>query len=193
MNFEQLLTRNRSYRRFDQAHRLDEDTLVGLVRLTTLCPSTANRQPLKYAVSWQPERNALIFPHLRWAAALADWPGPAEGRRPAGYILILGDTRIANPFRWDDAIVAHTMLLAAAEKGLGGCIIGSIDRDRLRAALAIPAHLEILLVLAIGKPAETVVLEPGHSPDERPYWRDEQDVHHVPKRGLEEVLLRQWA
>lgn len=189
MTVEELLTGNRSYRRFDESHSFDEKTLVGLVDLVRLCPSAANRQPLKFMISWTPGDNAKIFPHLRWAAALTDWEGPAEGERPTGYVVILGDTRIFSTVRWDDAIVAQSMLLGAVEQGLGGCMIGSIDRDSLRAALDIPQHLDILLILALGKPAETIVLEHGTPPDDTPYWRDADGVHHVPKRSTDEVLL----
>ncbi|MFH1924128.1 MAG: nitroreductase family protein [Planctomycetota bacterium] len=190
MTLKELLAANRSYRRFHQDRPLDEKTLVGLVELTRLCPSAANRQPLKYVISWEPERNAEIFQHLRWAAALTEWPGPAEGERPAGYVVILGDTRITKNFFSDDGIVAQSMLLGAAEQGLGGCMIGSIDREGLRDTLKIPEHFEILLVLALGRPQEKVVLEFDQRPDETPYWRDSDDVHHVPKRPLEELLVR---
>ena len=190
MTLKQLLTNNRSYRRFHEDQPLDEKTLVGLVELTRLCPSAANRQPLKYLISWETEQNARIFPHLRWAAALAPWPGPAEGERPTGYVVILGDKRVAANFFCDHGIVAQSMLLGAAEQGLGGCMIGSIDRDGLRQTLAIPEHFEILLVLALGRPRETVVLEMDTSPDQVPYWRDSDGIHHVPKRPLEEILVR---
>jgi nitroreductase len=189
MTFTELLRRNRSYRRFHQDQAVDEATLRELVDVTRLCPSAANRQPLKYVTSSTPDRNARIFAHVRWAAALTDWPGPAEGERPSAYIVILGDTRIATNFHCDHGIVAQSMLLAAAERGLGGCIIGSIDRPKLRETLAVPDHLEILLVLALGSPAETVVLEMDKTPDDVPYWRDDQGVHHVPKRSLDEVLI----
>jgi nitroreductase len=189
MMLRELLLHSRSYRRFHQEHLLDERLLVDLVELTRLCPSAANRQPLRYLVSWQPEQNARIFPHLRWAAALADWPGPAEGERPTGYVVIFGDTTISRQLDWDSAIAAQTIVLGAVEQGLGGCMIGSIDRDRLRATLDIPQHLEILLAVALGKPAERVVLEDGVSPEGRPYWRDSQSVHHVPKRRLADLLL----
>ena len=190
MALRDLLTRNRSYRRFHEDRPLDEQTLRGLVELTCLCPSAANRQPLKYLICWEPERNARVFAHLRWAGALADWPGPAEGERPTGYVVILGDMDVATHFNVDPGIVAQSMLLGAAEQGLGGCMVGSIDRDGLRKALGIHERLAITLVVALGHPKETVVLEPGRSPDEIPYWRDRDGVHHVPKRPLEEVLLR---
>jgi nitroreductase len=189
VSLSDLVQRNRSYRRFDESRPVGRATLINFVDLVRYCPSAANRQPLKFMISWRAEENAQIFPHLRWAAALPDWPGPAEGERPTGYVVILGDTSLSKQVRWDDAITAQMILLAAVERGLGGCIVGSIDRDGLRSALQIPDHLEILLVVALGTPAETVVLHHGQSPDERPYWRDEAGVHHVPKRGLDEVLV----
>lgn len=189
MTLRNLVERSRSYRRFDESRPIDRETLVELVDLARHTPSAANRQPLKYMIAWRPADNQRVFPHLRWATALTDWPGPAEGQRPAGYVMILGDTTISRQVRWDDAIAAQTILLAATERALGGCMVGLIDRDGLRAALRIPQHLEILLVVALGTPAETVILHDGAPPDERPYWRDEAGAHHVPKRGLAEVLL----
>ena len=190
MTVRDLLVRSRSFRRFREDRPIDDSLLRELVDLARLCPSAANRQPLKYLISCDPERNALIFGHLRWAAALKDWPGPAERERPAGYILILGDTRIARDFHCDHGIAAQSILLAAVERGLGGCIVGSIDREGLRHRLNIPGFLDILLVLALGTPGETVVLEDGRSPDDVPYWRDHQGVHHVPKRPLDQVLVQ---
>ena len=189
MTLQDLLRANRSYRRFEPDHLLDEKTLVELVELTRLCPSAANRQPLKYVVSWRPEQNARIFPHLRWAAALTGWAGPGEGERPAAYIVILGDTEISRKIDWDVGIVAQSMLLAAAERGLGGCMIGSLDHQALRREMNIPDRFEINLVIALGKPTETVVLEDA-APDQVPYWRDADGIHHVPKRPLDEILLR---
>jgi nitroreductase len=189
MNIRDLLARNRSFRRYDEQYRLQRSMLVDLVGLSRLCASSANRQPLRYLIACAPEETAKVFPHLRWAAALLGWPGPAEGERPAAYIIILGDTRIARNFDFDAGIAAQSMLLAAAEQGLGGCMVGSIDRDGLRAALRIPREYEIVLAVALGKPCETVVLEDAKSPDEVAYWRDAAGVHHVPKRPLGELLV----
>ena len=189
MSIRELLTRNRSYRRYDEQHRLDRSMLVELVGLGRLCASSANRQPLRYLIACASEETALVFPHLRWAGALAGWAGPAEGERPAAYIIILGDTRIARHFEFDAGIAAQSMLLAAAEQGLGGCMVGSIDREALRAALRIPREYEIVLAVALGKPGETVVLEDAKSATDVVYWRDATGVHHVPKRPLGELLV----
>jgi len=186
---KELVLKNRSYRRFDQNHKIDEQNLVELVELARLTPSTANLQPLKYLLSSEPDRNALIFKWLGWAGYLKDWPGPIEGEKPSAYVIILRDTSISKMEICDHGIAAHTILLGAVEKGLGGCIIGNLNRKELAADLEIPEHLEILLVLALGMPVEEVKLDGVGANGSMEYWRDEQDVHHVPKRTLQEILL----
>ena len=189
MNITELLKKNRSFRRFHEDRRLDRKTLVNLIKLSRLCPSAANRQPLKFLPVCSAEQTAEIFPHLLWAGALKDWPGPAEGERPAAYIVILGDTEITKNFNVDPGIVAQSMLLSAVEQGLGGCMIGSIDREGLRRTLNIPDRFAIVLVVALGYPKETVVLEDSKDAKDIDYWRDAEGVHHVPKRPLEELLV----
>jgi nitroreductase len=151
--------------------------------------SGANLQPLKYILSCDPSKNADIFSCLAWAGYLKDWPGPAEGERPAAYIVVLGDTSISESAGCDHGIAAQTILLGAREKGLAGCMLGSIDRNALRDSLNIPSQLKILLVLAIGKPREQVVLEIIGSDNSIRYWRDNEGIHHVPKRKLEDIIV----
>jgi nitroreductase len=184
-----IVLKSRTYRRYLQGEPISAETLRGWVELGRLSASGANNQPLKYMISCTPERNALIFPHLAWAGYLTDWAGPAEGERPSAYIIILGDTEISKGFGVDHGIAAQSIMLGAAEQGIGGCMIGSIKRDALREALSIPERYEILLVLALGKPNETVVLETAGPDGDIKYWRDADGVHHVPKRPAEEILL----
>lgn len=189
MSIKELVTKNRSYRRFHQDVSVELETLKQLVDLARLSASGANKQPLKYILSCDDEKNALIFPQLVWAGYLTDWPGPFEGERPSGYIIILGDKNISNSFGIDHGIAAQSILLGATERGLGGCIIASIRKDNLRQALEIPEQYEILLVLALGEPKETVEIEAVGSDEDIKYWRDEEGTHHVPKRSLEEVII----
>lgn len=184
-----LVIRNRSCRRFDEQHIVERTTLEQLVDLARLSPSAANLQPLKYILACDPQTNARIFPHLAWAGYLKDWPGPAEGQRPAAYIVVLGDTQITRNVGCDHGIAAQTILLGATEQGLAGCMIGLIAREKLRADLHIPAQYEILLVIALGKRREQAVIEQAADPENIKYWRDEDDIHHVPKRSLAEVIL----
>jgi nitroreductase len=184
-----LITKNRSYRRFFQQVPIEYDTLRELIDLARLSPSAANLQPLKYIISADSETNALIFPTLAWAGYLKDWPGPAEGERPAAYIIILGDNHLTKSVDCDHGIAAQTIMLAATEKGLGGCILGAVNRPRLRELLNIPEQYEILLVLALGKPKEKIVIEQVGPDAKIEYWRDKNGTHHVPKRPLEDIII----
>ena len=189
MTLKELVLKNRSYRRFHQEVPVEHQTLRELVDLARTSASGANKQPLKYILSCEPEKNAAIFPQLGWAAYLKDWPGPAEGERPSGYIVILGDKFIKESFGPDPGIAAQSILLGATERGLGGCIIATIRKEKLRQALSIPEQYEVLFVLALGVPKETVVIEAVQPDGDIKYWRDEQGVHHVPKRSLDEIIL----
>lgn len=184
-----LISKNRSYRRFYEEVDIKLETLRELVDLARLSALARNAQPLKYILSCQPQKNSLIFPHLAWAGYLTDWPGPCEGERPSAYIIILGDTEISQSSGCDHGIAAQSILLGATEEGLGGCMIASIKRQGLRQALEIPPRYEILLVLALGKPKETVVIETVGPGGDTKYWRDSKGVHHVPKRALDDIII----
>ncbi len=191
MDITELIKKNRSYRRFHQEAPVDLRTLEQLVDLARLSPSGANLQPLKYILSCEAGKNEAVFPHLRWAGYLEDWPGPPEGERPSAYIIILGDKAISESFGCDYGIAAQSIMLGAAYRGLGGCMIGSIQRENLRRILNISDNFEILLVIALGKPKETVRIEALGSDGDIRYWRDDQGVHHVPKRSLDEIILHE--
>lgn len=189
MIFRDLVEKSRSCRRFDEKTSIGENLLIELVRIARLTPSAGNLQPLKYILSSTMEKNALIFPHLRWAGYLSDWDGPVEGERPTAYIILLGDTRISKNFGCDHGIVAQTIILGAVEKGIAGCMFGSIDRPALRSALNIPEHFEVLLVIALGLPKEKIVIENVGENGDIKYWRDKDGVHHVPKRIIEDLIV----
>jgi nitroreductase len=190
---EELVTKTRSYRRYVASEPIPMETMEWLVKLARFSPSGSNRQPLKFILSCDPETNAAIFPHTRWAGFLTDWGGPAEGERPAAYVVILHDTEIRQAGGVDHGIAAQSMVLGAMERGIGGCMIGSIDRPKLRLALDIPERYDILLIVALGVPAEKVVLEDVGPDGSIKYYRDEVDVHHVPKRTLDELILAQYG
>lgn len=184
-----LILKNRSYRRFDQSKVVDKVLLRDLVDLARISPSAANLQPLKYILTNDAEVNKKIFPTLSWAGYLRNWSGPDEGERPAAYITVLGDTAIKKTINCDHGIAIQSVLLGAVEKDLGGCVIASINRDELREVLSIPERFEILLVIALGVPKEEVKLELVGRDGSIEYWRDKNEIHHVPKRTLDEIIL----
>lgn len=189
MDFKELVRKNRSFRRFDESFKIEKQTLKDLIDLARLTPSSKNLQLVRYVISCDKERNSRIFPHLGWARYIPNWEGPEEGERPTAYIIILGDTTIKAAPNYGYGIAAQTIMLGAVEKGLGGCMIRTIDTYHLRLELAIPDRYEILMMLALGKPAEKVVIEPLDEAGHVAYWRDEEGVHHVPKRSLDDIIL----
>jgi nitroreductase len=188
MALRDLVLKTRSYRRFYQ-DAVDLDTLRELVDLARLSASGSNRQALKYILSCDAATNARIYPCTRWAAYLKDWSGPIDGERPTAYIVLVGDTEVSKSFGCDHGIAAQSIMLGATERGLGGCMIGSVDRAALHAQLSIPDRYEILLILALGRPKEEVVLEAVGPDGDTKYYRDDQSVHHVPKRALDDLIL----
>lgn len=187
--FKDIICKNRSYRRFYEDHVIDDSALRELVDLARLSPSGSNLQPLKFILSSTREKNELIFPHLGWAGYLRDWPGPIPGERPSGYIVVLGDKDISKSFDRDLGIASQSILLGAVECGLGGCMLGNVKRNDLALALKVPEQYEILLVIALGKPKENVIIETVGPEGDVKYWRDTDGNHHVPKRKLEDLII----
>lgn len=185
---KELLMKNRSYRRFYQNVRISEDELRELVALTSYCASGRNAQALRYRMVTDERVCEQVFHTLAWAGYLKDWPGPEEGERPSAYLIQLLDTAIEENCLCDDGIQAQTIMLGTVEKGYGGCIIKAFKNDVLREVLSLPDNLRIMYVLALGKPKETVVLEPMKGGDIR-YWREADGSHHVPKRPLSELIV----
>ncbi len=185
----ELIRKNRSYRRFYQNIPIKREDLLIFIDNARLSPSARNQQALKYIISNEAEKNAIIFPSLAWAGYLPEWDGPEEGERPSAYIIMLGDTTLSNNYFWDHGIAVQSILLSAVEKGYGGCIIASVKKEKLKRDLNIPDEFEVIQVIALGKPKESVVLEEMPETGDIKYWRDEHHVHHVPKRSLSSIIL----
>ena len=186
---KELILKNRSYRRFYQNKFIETSALKELVDLARLSPSGANIQPLRYILSNSKELNDTINKYIFWAGYYKDWDGPSEGEKPSAYIVIVNDIMLKKDSSHDEGIAAQSILLGAVEKGLGGCILGNIDKKQLTEALNLDEKYEIDLVLALGYPKEEVVIETVNEYGDVRYWRDENEVHHVPKRTLDELIL----
>jgi nitroreductase len=181
-----VIVKNRSTRKYHQEVPVSRETLMALIDLARLSPSGGNRQLLKFYISSEPEKNEIIYNQISLGGA------PPEGERPSAYIIIMNDTQLGTygPTEVDHGITAQSILLGAVEQGLGGCMVGMVNRKELKRALNIPDRYEILLVLTLGIPKETFVFEPV-DPDTNNVrgWWDEQGVRHIPKRKLEDLII----
>ena len=188
MNLLSLCQKSRSYRKFNEGRRVTKQELLELINLARFAPSSVNRQALRFMPIYTQEKCALVFPALHWAGLLKNWEGPKEGERPAGYILILTKLEIAKDMRFDCGIAAQTIMLGANEKGLGGCILGAIDRDTLYQKLNIDKEkYSIDLCLAIGEPNQNVKIVPVKESTD--YYVDENEAHCVPKLELIDLIV----
>ena len=187
---KQLVEKSRTYRRFYEDVKIPEECLKGLVELTRFIPSTANSQALTYRIINSDEEKEKIFPLIGWAGALPEWDGPEPGERPSAYILICCDLSRGKNKMIDNGIAAQTIMLGAAEEGFGGCMIANFKREEAAKALGIDREKYSLdLLLALGKPKEKVVIVPVDESGSTTYYRDENQVHYVPKRKLEDILM----
>ena len=188
--FKDLVLKNRSYRAFDESRPITKADMTALVDLARHVASGMNKQPLRYRIVCEQGELAKMLANTRYAGALSI-KLPPEGQKPTGFIVIFNDSEIGSPdflsFK-DCGIAAQTILLGATEMGFGGCMLASFDPARLCEDLGIPTRYQPVLAIALGTPAESVVVEDADE-IKAPYYRDEQNVHHVPKRKLEDILL----
>lgn len=185
-----LVFKSRSYRRFYESETVSCDKLKEIVEIARYVPSTVNSQPLKFMLVNDEEGNEKVFSTLAWAGLLKEWPGPEKGERPSAYIVILGDLSVGKNKHLDVGITAQTMMLGAADMGLGGCMFGSIQREKLASLFDIDTEkFSIELVLALGKPKEDVRIVDLPENGSTAYYRDENGVHYVPKRSIDELIF----
>lgn len=190
--FLDLVKQARSHRGFRQDRKVIRQELEHLVECARFTPAARNDQVLKYYLAEKPETVAAIQPLTKWAGALAELHLPRKGAEPVAYIVICLDGSLAEnpaPYQRDVGIVAQTMLLAAAEMGLNGCMIGSFAAGELREKLGLPEAIKPQLLLALGEGTDRIVMTDVGEDGSTTYYRDAEDIHYVPKRTLEQLIL----
>ena len=187
----EIIEKNRSYRKFHEEVEVSQETLKELVNLARLSGCGMNMQSLRYMLVTDRADREKVYPYIKWAAFLKDWGGPKEGQRPSAFILLLKDTG-KNSFvvQTDMGIACQSILLGAVDKGLGGCIIGALDKDKLREAFGISEELELQYVIAIGEPDQNIMIDEIELGQDTKYWEDKDGNHHVPKIRLEDIIIK---
>ena len=186
-----LIIRSRSYRSFDPNQRVTREQLLGWVDHARLSPSSINLQMLKFRLIYRESECEIMLANTRWAGKIKDQKLPPDGHAPTAYIVICADTEViqtAEKFQKDVGICAQSIMLAAAEEGFGGCMIGSFSPERAVQELGLPSTLHPQLVLALGKPDEQVELTDAADDGSVTYYR-ENGIHYVQKRALEDIVL----
>lgn len=185
-----LLIADRSIRRFKEDVPIGKQTLKDLVELVRYCASGRNLQPLKYRLVFSPDECGKVYPHLKWAGYLRDWDGPTPGERPAAYLVQCLDMEITTNPLCDEGLQLQAITLGACALGIGACIIKSFNVAAIKDCLNIPSTLSPTYILALGYPAEGVTIESMSTPADYKYYRTPDGIHHVPKRPIEELIVK---
>ncbi|WP_022849991.1 nitroreductase family protein [Limisalsivibrio acetivorans] len=190
-NLKEIIRKNRSYRKFDHSKKLDIGFLQDILYSARMSQSAANLQPLRYITVADEDIASRVFPTLAWAGYLKDWDGPSEKEQPVAYIVVLAEKE--SKFSQVDAGLAmQNITLSAMACGVGSCMIGNIKREQLNKVLQVPENLQILYVIALGYPVEDVrVVSMRETPDHK-YYRDEDEVHYVPKRCIDDIIVGEF-
>lgn len=190
--FLDIVKHSRSYRGYDSSYTFTKEALMAYVDCARYAPSSVNAQPFRYYLAWEQAEVATLQSATGWARALPELKLPHEGKCPTAFIVICQDMNLGDAlprYQKDVGIVAQTMLLAAASEGLGGCMIGNYSAKIVKELLSLPEHLSPVLIVAFGKPDETIHIVDAEEGGNIAYYRDENDVHYVPKRKLEDIVL----
>ena len=188
---KEIFTANRTCRTFDESRKISREELCELVECARLAPASANIQPLSYRLVYTQDELDAVQPLTKWAASLPNLELPPKGHRPTAFLVICHDTpKFGSPdrFQRDVGICALAISLAAFDKGLASCMIGSFKGDELRCVLGLADNVVPQLVIAIGAPDEVRRVEDAKDGVVK-YYRTEDNVHVVPKRPLSELII----
>ncbi len=188
-----LVKANRSYRGYDESRYITTEELMSFVELARLTPSSVNAQPLKYYLVNEKEEVAVVQKMTKWAKALPQLSLPHAGECPTAFIIICQDLNLGESlarYQKDIGITAQTMLLGAVEIGLGGCMIGNFSAAEVKETLNLSENIAPVLIVAFGKPMEDITLVEIEEGESHKYYRDDNDVHYVPKRKLCDIIIK---
>ncbi|MHA1147248.1 MAG: nitroreductase family protein [Promethearchaeota archaeon] len=188
MDIEEAIYKRRTIRRFKQ-EPIPIDFLKKLIDYGRLAPMGNNIQSIEFILITDSKMREKVFPLTAWAGSLPkEKRVPEEGRRPTAYIVVLINTEIKKVADADEAAAVENILLGATSKGIGTCWMGSINRPKLKELLEIPDKYDLKHLISLGYPDEESIMEPYEGSFK--YWKDDTGKMHVPKRSLDDVILK---
>ena len=189
MNMMKFLRGRRTYRRFEQ-RPVAPEILTEAVDAARIASCGANRQTVRYIIVESADAVAAVQPLVHWAAYLPPEQGaPKPDELPTAYIAILQDDNLPGASDVDVGLALGSLTAAAWAHGVGSCIMGAINRPALTELLALPEGVRLCYMVALGYPTHESHLVSMQDGDVKYYLDDNRDFC-VPKRGMEEVLLK---
>lgn len=192
MNLENLLEWRRSYRKFDESRLISKNDIDEILNSIKFASCANNRQYLRFISVENKNKVLEIFDNTKWAASLKNNMGrPKEGERPVYFIAILSDDDKKLRFNGiDEGLVISNLTLVAAEKGIGSCIIGSVNDKKMREILNYKDNYSCEVVIAFGYPIVKSTIKEIDLEEDQSYYLDEDGNYIVPKYKLNDIVRR---
>ena len=189
MNMMKFLRGRRTYRRFEQ-RPVAPEILTEAVDAARIASCGANRQTVRYIIVESSGAVAAVQPLVHWAAYLPPELGvPKSDELPTAFIAILQDDNLPGASDVDVGLALGSLTAAAWAHGVGSCIMGAINRPALTELLALPEGMRLCYMVALGYPTHESHLVSMQDGDVK-YYLDDNRNFCVPKRGMEEVLIK---
>lgn len=192
MNLENLLEWRRSYRKFDESRLISKNDIDEILNSIKFASCANNRQYLRFISVENKDKVLEIFDNTKWAASLPNNIGrPKEGERPVYFIAILSDEAKKLRFNGiDEGLVISNLTLTAAEKGIGSCIIGSVNDKKMREILNYDDNYSCEVVIAFGYPKVKSTIKKINLEEDQSYYLDEDGNYLVPKYKKDDIVRR---
>lgn len=192
MTLENLLEWRRTYRKFDENKLISKNDIDDILNSIKFASCANNRQYLRFISVENKAKVLEIFENTKWAASLPNNIGrPKEGERPVYFIAILSDEEKKLRFNGiDEGLVISNLTLLAAEKGIGSCIIGSVNDKKMREILNYENNYSCDLVVAFGYPKVKSTIKEINTGEDQAYYLDEDGNYIVPKYKIKDLVRR---
>lgn len=157
MDFHELVALRQSDRAYDANRPVEKEKIDRILYSARLAPSACNSQPWHFIVVNEPElKNRLADAVASKVLGINHFTKQA----PVHIVIVEEKPNLSASFgAWvkdknfahiDVGIVASHIVLAAESEGLGSCILGWFNEDKVRSLLNIPANKRVLLDIVIG-------------------------------------------
>lgn len=192
MTLENLLEWRRTYRKFDENKLISKNDIDDILNSIKFASCANNRQYLRFISVENKAKVLEIFENTKWAASLPNNIGrPKEGERPVYFIAILSDEEKKLRFNGiDEGLVISNLTLLAAEKGIGSCIIGSVNDKKMREILNYEDNYSCEVVVAFGYPKVKSSIKKINAGEDQAYYLDEDGNYIVPKYKIKDLVRR---
>lgn len=192
MTLENLLEWRRTYRKFDENKLISKEDIDDILNSIKFASCANNRQYLRFISVENKAKVLELFENTKWAASLPNNMGrPKEGERPVYFIAILSNEEKKLRFNGiDEGLVISNLTLLAAEKGIGSCIIGSVNDKKMREILNYEDNYSCEVVVAFGYPKVKSSIKEINAGEDQAYYLDEDGNYIVPKYKIKDIVRR---